>query len=81
MVDMKKAADLFGDKMAICGKTDSNRLLFHGSSEEVALATRTMLEQMASVKSYIPTSSCGISSLTPPENIDTFTQMVRRFDT
>ena len=50
------------------------------STEEVELATRTMLEQMASVKSYIPASSCGIPGLTPQENIDAFTRTVRSFN-
>jgi len=79
MVDMKEAADLLGVKMAVCGNIDSAGKLFSGSPEEVACATRTMLEQMASVNGYIPASSCGIPRLTPPENIDIFTRTVRGF--
>jgi uroporphyrinogen-III decarboxylase len=35
---------------------------------------------MASVKRYIPASSCGIPSLTPPENIDAFMRTVWNFN-
>ena len=80
MVDMKKAADLFSGGMAVCGNMDSAGLLFSGSPEEVAHATRTMLERMATVNGYIPASSCGIPKLTPPENIESFIQTVRNFN-
>ena len=79
MVDMKEAANQFGGEMAVCGNIDSAGVLFRGSPEEVALATRTMLERMATVNGYIPASSCGIPKLTPPENIEMFIQTVRRF--
>ncbi|UCB46910.1 MAG: hypothetical protein JSV25_05685 [Spirochaetota bacterium] len=79
MVDMKKAAGLFGSSMAICGNIDAAGVLLRGTPEEVALTTRAMLEKMTSVKSYIPASSCGIPGLTPPENIDAFTKTVRTF--
>ena len=81
MVDMREAADRFGSGMAVCGNIDSAGLLLRGSPEEVAHATRTMLEQMAPVNNYIPASSCGVPGHTPPENLESFIQTVRHFGT
>ena len=81
IVDMKKAANQLCGEMVVCGNIDSTGLLFRGSPEEVALATRTMLERMATVNGYIPASSCGIPKLTPPENIESFIRTVRNFGT
>lgn len=77
MVDMKKAADQFGAETAVCGNIDCSGVLLRGSPEEVASATRTMLETMSSVQGYMPASSCGVPGLTPPENIDAFLRAVR----
>jgi MtaA/CmuA family methyltransferase len=80
MVDMKTAASHFGEDMAVCGNIDVAALLLRGQPEEVEGATRTMLERMGTVGSYIPASSCGIPKLTPPENIDRFVETVRGFE-
>jgi len=80
MVDMKKAVNFFGDEMAVCGNIESAGVLLHGDPNEVKIATQSMLEQLASIKSYIPTTSCGIPIHTPPENIDSFIKTVRCFN-
>jgi uroporphyrinogen decarboxylase len=79
MVDMEKAAGVFGPGMAVFGNIDAAGVLLRGSPEEVERETRSMLKRMASVKGYIPASSCGIPGHTPPENIESFTRTVRQF--
>jgi len=77
MVDMKAAARLFGNEMAICGNIESAGVLLNGSAAQVKSATLSMLEQMDKFKNFIPASSCGIPRQTPPENIETFVKTVR----
>jgi uroporphyrinogen decarboxylase len=77
MVDMKAAAGILANEMAVCGNIESAGVLLNGSSAQVKSATLSMLEQMDSIDNYIPASSCGIPRQTPPENIETFVSTVR----
>jgi uroporphyrinogen decarboxylase len=79
MIDMRKAAEVFGPDIAVCGNIDTATILLRSTPEEVEAETRAMLERMAGVRAYIPAGSCGVPSQTPPENIDAFYSTVRGY--
>jgi len=78
-VDMKKAAQIFGPQIAVCGQISSAGVLLRGTSREVNDATNTMLQEMAMYRNYIPATSCGMPRATPGENIQAFYDTVRCF--
>jgi uroporphyrinogen decarboxylase len=78
-VDMKKAAQIFGPEIAVCGQLASAGVLLRGTPEEVTDATKTMLQEMALYRNYIPATSCGMPRATPRENIQAFYNTVRGF--
>jgi len=77
MVDMRRAADLFGPRVGVCGNIASAGVLFSGTPEEVRETTATMLALMSGRDTYIPATSCSVGRNVPEENIRAFLETVR----
>lgn len=77
MVDMRRAAGLFGPRMGVCGNIAAAGVLFSGTPGEVREASASMLEGMSGFPTYIPATSCSVGRLVPEENIRAFLETVR----
>jgi uroporphyrinogen decarboxylase len=77
MVDMRRAAGLFGPRVGVCGNIAAAGVLFSGTPGEVREASASMLEGMSGCPTYIPATSCSVGRLVPEENIRAFLDTVR----
>ncbi len=77
MVDMERAARLFGPQTAVCGQLESAGVLLRGTAAEVARETAAMLDRMSRHPNYIPATSCAVPRSTPAENVQAFIDTVR----
>jgi MtaA/CmuA family methyltransferase len=67
MVDMKKAADLFSDRIAFCGNFDPVTVMLQGNSEQVYQATQRCLKEGGA--NSFSAAGCEIPDGTPYENL------------
>jgi MtaA/CmuA family methyltransferase len=79
MVDMRRAADIFGPRTGVCGNISVAGVLFSGTPKEVRGESASMLELMSGCATYIPGTSCGIGRNIPEENIRAFLDTVRNW--
>jgi uroporphyrinogen decarboxylase len=77
MVDMCRAAAVFGPRTGVCGNIGAAGVLFSGTPEDVRGATASMLELMSGCATYIPATSCSVGRNVPEENIRAFLDTVR----
>jgi MtaA/CmuA family methyltransferase len=67
VVDLHKAAGIFGTQTALCGNFDPVRVMLQGTPEEVEKAVFSCLENGG--ERYICAAGCEIPEGTPPENL------------
>ncbi len=67
MVDMKTAADQFGDQVAFCGNFDPVSIMLRGNPDDVYQATQKSLFDGGS--NYFSAAGCEIPDKTPVENL------------
>jgi MtaA/CmuA family methyltransferase len=67
MVDIKKAADIFGDQAALCGNFDPVAVMLQGSPQEVSGEVLACQENGGS--RYFSAAGCEIPDQTPEENL------------
>lgn len=72
LVDLKEASKVVPDNIALIGNLDPVKVFLQSTPEEVAEATRSLLEKMRGVKNFILSSGCDLPIDTPLENIDAF---------
>ncbi|HOP55115.1 MAG TPA: uroporphyrinogen decarboxylase family protein [bacterium] len=72
LVDLKEASRIVPDSIALIGNLDPVRVFLQSTPEEVAIATRNLLEKMRGVKKFILSSGCDLPVDTPLENIEAF---------
>jgi uroporphyrinogen decarboxylase len=77
MVDMRRAARIFGSQTFVCGNISVAGVLFSGTPDEVRKETASMLKLMSGCDTYMPATSCGINRNVPEENIRAFLDTVR----
>jgi MtaA/CmuA family methyltransferase len=77
MVDMRRAADLFGPRVGVCGNIAAAGVLYSGTPEEVRKTTSAMLALMSGCGTYIPATSCSVGRNVPEENLRAFLETVR----
>ena len=68
MVDIQRAAVVFGDKAALCGNFDPVGVMLQGSQEEVYAAVADC--QMKGGERYFSAAGCEVPDGTPRENLD-----------
>jgi MtaA/CmuA family methyltransferase len=67
MVDIRKAAEIFDDRAALCGNFDPVTVMLQGTPEEVEQAVRYCLEYGG--RRYFSAAGCEIPEGTPYENL------------
>jgi uroporphyrinogen decarboxylase len=67
MVDIKQAADVFGDQAALCGNFDPVSVMLQGTPEEVT--TAVIACQAFGGERYFSAAGCEIPIRTPGENL------------
>jgi MtaA/CmuA family methyltransferase len=77
MVDMRRAASLFGPRTFVCGNISVAGIFLSGTPYDVEKETASILERMSGCSAYIPATSCGINRNVPEENIRAFLDTVR----
>ena len=69
MVDMKAAAGIFGNEMAVCGNIESAGVLLNGSPEQVEAHARACINTHPDNAGLLLSAGGGVSPGTPGENI------------
>jgi uroporphyrinogen-III decarboxylase len=77
MVDMKSAAEKYGDRMSFCGNVDPVAIMMQGTPEKVYAATRACAE--AGGKRWISGAGCEVPDGTPEENFHAQSRALREF--
>ncbi|MGC8972296.1 MAG: uroporphyrinogen decarboxylase family protein [bacterium] len=72
LVDLKEVSTIVPERVFLIGNLDPVRVFLLAKPQEVAKATRELLEKMAGVKNFILSSGCDIPKETPLENIEVF---------
>ena len=76
MVDIKRAADVFGDQTALCGNFDPVGVMLHGAPEDVT--TAVIACQVFGGERYFSAAGCEIPIRTPGENLRAQADALRR---
>jgi uroporphyrinogen decarboxylase len=77
MVDMRKAADQFADRVAFCGNFDPVTVMLQGDPELVYQATQQSLKE-GGVNSF-SAAGCEIPDGTPYENLQAQSRAIKEF--
>ena len=77
-VDLRAAASRVGHEVILIGNIDPVGIMVQQSPQEVACATRRLLDSMAQCDSFILSTGCDLPYETPHENIDAFMSEGRR---
>lgn len=67
MVDLRKAAEIFDDRLALCGNFDPVAVMLQGTEEQVEAAVRYGLENGG--QRYFSAAGCEIPEGTPHKNL------------
>jgi MtaA/CmuA family methyltransferase len=78
MVDLRLAAQTFGERAAPCGNFDPVAVMLHGTPEQVRQAVRDCLR--AGGGRTISAAGCEIPAGTPPENLRAHAQALKEYD-
>jgi uroporphyrinogen decarboxylase len=78
MVDMGKAAEEFGDKVAFCGNFDPVVVLLLGTPKQVYASTIKALEEGG--KRSFSAAGCEVPDGTPHENLEAQNRALREFE-
>lgn len=71
-VNLKEISDIVSEDIILMGNLDPIKVFLQSNPEEVAKATRALLEEMAGVRNFILSSGCDLPINTPLENIAAF---------
>jgi len=77
LVDLKEASRVVPGSIALIGNLDPVGVFLRSTPEEVAIATRNLLEKMRGVNNFILSSGCDLPIDTPLENIEAFMRVGR----
>ena len=75
MVDIRKAVQVFGDRVALCGNFDPVAVMLQGTPADVETAVRVCLEQGG--PRYFSAAGCEIPEGTPHQNLLAQTQVLK----
>ena len=78
LVNLKEASKIVPSNVALIGNLDPVRIFLQSTPEEVAKATRDLVEEMKGAKNFILSSGCDLPVGTPLENIEAFMKEGRR---
>ncbi|HLE15444.1 MAG TPA: uroporphyrinogen decarboxylase family protein [Anaerolineales bacterium] len=78
MVDIQKAAQIFGERVALCGNFDPVAVMLQGTPGQVAAAVRFCLEHGG--RRYISAAGCEIPEGTPHSNLLTQARVLGGFE-
>jgi uroporphyrinogen decarboxylase len=78
LVNLKEASKIVPSNVALIGNLDPVRIFLQSTPEEVAEATRDLVEEMKGVKNFILSSGCDLPIGTPLENIEAFMEEGRK---
>jgi uroporphyrinogen decarboxylase len=76
MVDIRKAAEIFSDRVALCGNFDPVAVMLQGTEDQVEAAVLYCLENGG--RRYFSAAGCEIPEDTPHENLRAQTRALRR---
>lgn len=79
LVKLSDAKKMIGNKVCLLGNLDPIRVFLEGTPEEVEQATMQCIKDAAEGGGYIASGGCEIPGDTPPQNILTFIQTVRKY--
>lgn len=77
-VDLKEVSNIVSENIILMGNLDPVNVFLQSNPEEVAQATRVLLEGMKGRKNFILSSGCDIPMATPLENIEAFMLEARK---
>jgi uroporphyrinogen decarboxylase len=77
MVDIHRAAEIFGEGPAVCGNFDPVRIMLHGTPEEVYEAACDCLNNGGN--RMISAAGCEIPDKTPVENLYSQSQALKDY--
>ena len=77
-VNLKNALEVVSENIVVMGNIDPITVFLQSTPEEVARATRALLEEMRGTKNFILSSGCDIPVATPLENIEAFMNEARK---
>lgn len=72
LVDLKEASKVVPKDVALIGNLDPVKVFLQSNPEEVAKATRALLDKMRGISNFILSSGCDLPIDTPLENIEAF---------
>jgi len=71
-VNLKETSNIVFEDVILMGNLDPVKVFLQSNPEEIAKATRALLEEMAGVRKFILSSGCDLPINTPLENIEAF---------
>jgi uroporphyrinogen decarboxylase len=77
-VDIAEILRAVPENVVVMGNIDSKTLMPGGTPEEVAEATKKLLEATAAFDNFIPSTGCDLPPETPLKNIVAFSEAVRK---
>jgi len=72
LVNLKEASKVVSSNVVLIGNLDPVRVFLQAKPQEVAEATRNLVEEMNGIKNFILSSGCDLPIGTPLENIEAF---------
>ena len=78
-MDIGKAKEMYGERIALAGNIDCGELLSHGTTEEVAEAVKETIAKAAPGGGYILASSNSIHPAVKPENYRAMVEAARKY--
>jgi uroporphyrinogen decarboxylase len=77
-VNLREASKILSDEIALMGNLDPVKVFLQSTPEEVAQATKALLDDMKEIKNFILSSGCDIPMESPLENIEAFMKAARK---
>ncbi|MDY6065651.1 MAG: uroporphyrinogen decarboxylase family protein [Finegoldia sp.] len=78
--NLRETKEALGDRMMILGNVPPVEVLLQGSPEDVIESVKDCIIKAAdSPSGYIVSAGCGLSPLTPEENLDAFIYAIRKY--
>jgi len=71
-VNLKETSNIVFEDVILMGNLDPVKVFLQSNPEEIAKATRILLEEMKGIRNFILSSGCDIPIDTPLENIEAF---------
>ena len=71
-VNLKETSNIVSEDVILMGNLDPIKVFLQSNPEEIAKATRILLEEMKGIRNFILSSGCDLPINTPLENIEAF---------